>query len=214
MTAIRRNPGRISRKSSIGLPASSVSWIDTPVTLPPGRASEATMSLPTGSTATAKTTGIVEVASFKAGTALPTVTITSTLRLANSAAISRNRSERHPRPSDIRLSQFVPEPNQVHLAAGRRQQSNGSMRIVLPRPKIRLSAVSPAEPAQPSTMPTEPPNKLMNSRRLIATPEAPGLGIVAAQTCTGKGPAHVRYGSLADICAAKTGVRLLRIATA
>jgi len=33
-----------------------------------------------------------------------------------------------------------------------------------------------------------------------------GSGIVAAQTCTGKGPVHVRFGSKADICGATSHV--------
>src|SRR5262249_30985649 len=49
-------------------------------------------------------------------------------------------------------------------------------------------------------------NNVMNSRRLIADPRGP-QGIVAAQTCTGKDPAHVRFGSEADICAAISHVR-------
>ena len=34
-----------------------------------------------------------------------------------------------------------------------------------------------------------------------------GRGIVAAQTCTGKGPGHVRFGSKADIGEGATDVR-------
>ena len=48
----------------------------------------ATKPLPTGSAASANTIGIVEVACFAAGTAVPTVTMTSTLSRTNSAAIS------------------------------------------------------------------------------------------------------------------------------
>jgi len=46
----------------------------------------------------------------------------------------------------------------------------------------------------------------MNSRRLIT--DSSGLqDIVAAQTCAGKDPANVRFGSKADMCAAKGHVR-------
>src|SRR5262245_645119 len=38
-------------------------------------------------------------------------------------------------------------------------------------------------------------------------PRGSGQGIVPAQTRSGKGPAHVRFGSLADICSAKRHVR-------
>jgi hypothetical protein len=43
----------------------------------------------------------------------------------------------------------------------------------------------------------------MNSRRLIADPRG-SQGIVAAQTCTGKDPANVRFGPEADIALATT----------
>src|SRR5262245_48516122 len=49
-------------------------------------------------------------------------------------------------------------------------------------------------------------NNVMNSRRLIADPRGQ-QGIVAAQTCTGKDPAHARFGSKADICVATSHVR-------
>jgi hypothetical protein len=52
-----------------------------------------------------------------------------------------------------------------------------------------------------------PPTKLMKSRRLIASPRGSGQGIVAAQTCAGEGPINVRFGSKADMCAAKSDVR-------
>src|SRR5262249_55295464 len=70
-TATRRSPGTTSRMSSSRLPASSGCWIDRPVTLPPGRANEATRPAPTGSPATAKTIGIVAVARCAAGAATP-----------------------------------------------------------------------------------------------------------------------------------------------
>src|SRR5262245_8407068 len=41
--------------------------------------------------------------------------------------------------------------------------------------------------------PAEPAISLMKSRRLIACPLGSGQGIVATQTRTGKGPAHVRF---------------------
>src|SRR5262245_33166890 len=51
-----------------------------------------------------------------------------------------------------------------------------------------------------------PPNSVMNSRRLIADPRG-SQGIVAAQTCTGKDPDNVRFGSEADMCSAQAHVR-------
>ena len=61
MIANRRNVGTTARNSSSRLAAISVVWTDRPVTLPPGRASEATKPLPTGSPATAKTIGMTDV---------------------------------------------------------------------------------------------------------------------------------------------------------
>ena len=61
----------------------------------------ATKPLPTGSAASANTIGIVVVACLAGGTALPTVTMTSTLSRTNSAANSGNRSKR---PSAQRYS--------------------------------------------------------------------------------------------------------------
>src|SRR5262245_46825152 len=47
-----------------------------------------------------------------------------------------------------------------------------------------------------------------NSYRLSLYSIMPlGIHIVAAQTCTGEGPAHVRFGSKADICGAQRHVR-------
>ena len=71
------------------------------MTLPPGRARLATRPAPTGSFATAKTIGMTDVACFAAATARPAVTMTSTFRRTNSAAISAKRSAR---PSAQRYS--------------------------------------------------------------------------------------------------------------
>src|SRR5215831_6811427 len=60
--ANRRLPGASSRKSSRRLAAKSGPWTERPVTLPPGRERLLTNPLPTGSTARAKTIGIVDVA--------------------------------------------------------------------------------------------------------------------------------------------------------
>ena len=83
-----------SRNSSRRLPARSVDWTDRPVTLPPGRAREATKPLPTGSASIVKTMGMTDVACLSTGTAPPTVTMTSTFSRTNSAAISAKRSLR------------------------------------------------------------------------------------------------------------------------
>ncbi len=107
--ANRRRPGTTSRKSSSCLAARSVCWIDRPVMLPPGRASEATRPVPTGSPAAAKTMGMTGVACLAATTkAVPEVTMTSTLSRSNSAAISAARSVR---PSAQRYSIATVRPS-------------------------------------------------------------------------------------------------------
>src|SRR2546430_8372247 len=88
MIANRRRPGTTSRKSSSRLPTTSADPIDSPVTLPPGRAKLATSPLSTGSTATAKTIGMTDVACFTERAEFPPVTMTSTF-------IRTNRSEEH-----------------------------------------------------------------------------------------------------------------------
>ena len=102
------DPGRTSRKSSSRLPARSTPWFDNPVTLPPGRDRLATRPPPTGSFASAKTMGMTDVACLSAGTALATVTMTSTLSRTNSAAISAKRSGR---PSAQRYSIVTVRPS-------------------------------------------------------------------------------------------------------
>src|SRR5215831_15719245 len=84
--ASRLRPGMISRRSAILLETISLDCSDNPVTLPPGRARLLTKPLASGSTATANTTGIAEVACLTAGIALPAV-MTSTFCRTNSAAI-------------------------------------------------------------------------------------------------------------------------------
>src|SRR5215467_2136648 len=108
MIANRRSRGTTSRKSSTRLPARSDCWVDWPVTLPPGCARLATRPPPTGSSATAKTMGMTDVACFNVATAGPFVTMTSTLSRTNSAAISATRSER---PSDQRYSIAMVRPS-------------------------------------------------------------------------------------------------------
>jgi len=80
-----------------------------PVTLPPGRARLATKPVPTGSPAAAKTMRMTDVACLAATTAaVADVTMTSTLRRTNSAAISAARSVR---PSAQRYSIATVRPS-------------------------------------------------------------------------------------------------------
>src|SRR5262249_7461675 len=93
--------GTTSRKISSRLLATSADCSDRPVMFPPGRERLATSPAPSGSVASARTTGMTDDACFTAAPADPDVRITSTLSLTNSAAISANRSVR---PSAQRYS--------------------------------------------------------------------------------------------------------------
>jgi hypothetical protein len=101
MIANRPSAGMTSRNSSSRFPTTSVDWADRPVILPPGCDRLATYPVPTGSFASANTMGMTDVACFDAGTPPPVVTMISTFRVTNSAAISVNRSVR---PSAQRLT--------------------------------------------------------------------------------------------------------------
>jgi len=102
MTAARVTRGAISLSNSSHFALIPYSNVVKPVTLPPGRARLATRPVPTGSPAAAKTMGMTDVACMAAAIKLvPAVTMTSTLRWTNSAAISAARSVRPP-PSDTR----------------------------------------------------------------------------------------------------------------
>ena len=94
----RRSPtraslGTASLSISSLLVFSSVAKLESPVTLPPGRARLATKPAPTGSAAFAITMGMVVVAFFAANAGrVPETTIRSTLRRTRSAASSGRRS--------------------------------------------------------------------------------------------------------------------------
>src|SRR5262245_60705726 len=91
ITAIRATPGISSRRSSSRLATSSVETKLMPVRLPPGRARLATRPSLTGSSATAKTMGIVVVAALaaKAETGPSAEAITVTCRRTNSPGAVR-----------------------------------------------------------------------------------------------------------------------------
>ena len=94
----RRSPtraslGTASLSTSSLLVFSSGDKLDSPVTLPPGRARLATKPAPTGSPAFVITMGMVVVALLAANAAgVPVTTIRSTLRRTKSAASSGRRS--------------------------------------------------------------------------------------------------------------------------
>ena len=205
MIANRRSPGTTSRNSSSRLPPASVCWSDSPVTLPPGRANDATKPLPSGSAATANTIGITDVACFVAGTAPPAVTITSTLSRTNSVAISANRSVR---PSAQRYSIAMLRPSI--------QPSSRSLRskavvhwlqpqdVPVPKNPITGIAVCCVRTASGHAA-AAPPNSDMNSRRCIYSPQPRVTPYhMTCQDCV----ANARNGSTSAISSTSARVRL------
>ena len=130
----RRSPtraslGTASLSISSLLVFSSGDKLESPVTLPPGRARLATKPAPTGSPAFVITMGMVVVALFAANAVgRPVTTIRSTLRRTKSAASSGRRSDFCLRKSvldgDIlsldpaKLAQLLPERLQEDRATG------------------------------------------------------------------------------------------------
>ena len=92
-TPTRRRPGTASLASATRLGATSWMMVDTPVTLPPGRASDAANPALTGSRPDTITMEIVEVAFAATCAAVePSAAITLTFICTNSFATSTSRS--------------------------------------------------------------------------------------------------------------------------
>ena len=172
MIASRRSPGTISRKSSSRLPAISLCSTDNPVTLPPGCERLATMPLPTGSTAIAKTIGIAAVACFRPATAAPYVTMTLTFCCTNSAAISPMRSGR---PFDQRYSieMFWPSLQPSSRSRSTKRAVHG-LQLKASSPKYAIVGGLPACCARAASghATADPATTLMKSRRRVAFPKA------------------------------------------
>jgi hypothetical protein len=169
MIANRRRRGTTSRNNSRRLPARSVAWPDRPVTLPPGRARLATKPPPTGSFAMAKTIGMTDVASFIVGTASPFVTIQSTFRRTNSAAISATRSRR---PSNQRYSIAMLRPSIQPSSRSRSTKAavHGlQTEASVPRNPMVGSLPGCCALAASGQAMAVPPASVMNSRRLMAS---------------------------------------------
>ena len=174
MTAKRPRPGKMSRKISSRLTARSVERVDSPVTLPPGRASEATMPVLTGSAATGKTIGMTAVAFFAARTcSVPPANMRSTLSRTNSAAISAARSLR---PSAQRYSIATVRPS-IHPSSRSRFKNAASLwlsitGVLCPKNPMVGSFGGCCAPAA-SGQAVAPPTSAMNSRRLMSNMGAP-----------------------------------------
>jgi len=133
---------------------------------PPGRARLETRPVPTGSPAT-KTIGITVVACFAARTGgVPEVTMTSTLRRTNSAAISAKRSRR---PSAQRYSIATLRPS-IHPSSRSRwtrasAQALCNEAVAEPRNPMVGSFPACCPRAASGQATAAPPNAASNSRR-------------------------------------------------
>jgi hypothetical protein len=141
-------------------PTISVCCSDKPVTLRPGRAKFSTNPVPSGSTATANTMGMTDVACFAAGTPAPVVTMTSTFSLTNSAAISLYNSTR---PSAQRPSTAMLRPSIHESSCNRCRKGVHSEAVLVPSNPIigSLPACCAFAASGHAAAPASPP---MNSR--------------------------------------------------
>src|SRR5215510_3817744 len=167
-----RRPGTTSCSSSTRLPATSACCSDRPVMLPPGRPKLAMRPAPTGSAAVANTIGIVAVAFFASeAIGVPEVTIISTLRRTNSAAIAAARVLR---PSAQRTSIATVGPSIQPSSRSRRTNAANSSPCDegVPAPRKPMIGGFPACRAGAASAPgaasahdaAAPPNSPMNSR--------------------------------------------------
>src|SRR5262249_41349306 len=143
-----------------------------PVAFPPGRFKLATKPSLTGSPAT-NTIGIVEVACFAATAegGPPVATSTFTRRCTNSAANAGSRSY-SPRAQRYSMVTFWPSkkpasPRPLRNACNTGPVSSGERALKNP-----ISGFDDCARAENGQAAVAPPSNLMNSRRLIATPDA------------------------------------------
>ena len=179
MIASLRRPGNNSRKISIRFPARSGDCMDKPVTLPPGRDSEAARPLPTGS-AIAATMGIVAVTCCAALAAPPTVTMTPTLSRTNSFAIAVKRSLR---PSAQRYSIATVRPSIQPSSRSRFTKAAVQLvqfdAVLAPRKPIVGTLPCCCAIAASGHAAAAPPSSVMNSRLLIRSPRRRGRATTA-----------------------------------
>ena len=170
MTAKRRIPGTTSRRISSRLPARSVVWIDSPVTLPPGRARLATRPVPSGSAEMASTIGTSEVTCL--AMIPPTVRITATLRRTNSAAISASRSAR-PSAQRYSIATFRPSAQPSSRSRCRKALVHWVQPACVPAPRNPMVGSRVAGCARAASgQATAAPSRVTNSRRLMTPPPA------------------------------------------
>ena len=149
----------------------SVPWIDSPVTLPPGRDRLATRPPSTGSFARAKTMGMADVACFAAEAALSTVTTTSTLRRTNSSRDLGVALGASFRPAILDRDGAALDPASRPVAARERPTKGAGRAVPVPRnPMAEVGCCALAWSGHAAA----PPSNVINSRRLIRSPRRRG----------------------------------------
>src|SRR5215211_7195753 len=160
--------------------------------LPPGRVKLATRPVPTGSPAAAKTMGMTDVACLAARIAsVADVTMTSTLRRTNSAAISAKRSLR---PSAQRYSIVMVRPS--IQPSSRRRCTKAAIHwpwdVGVPATRNPIVGGGPACCARAASgHATAPPRAKMNVRRLIRSPRWRGSAAMQEAQCRALGGLEV-----------------------
>ena len=165
--------GTSSRRSSSRFATNSPTKKLIPVALPPGRARLATRPSWTGSSATAKTMGIVVVAALaaKAEGVPPVTAMTATCRRTNSAAIAGSRSY-WPSAQRYSIATFSPSTKPASFSPWRNARKlrsttvSGDVGLRNPTTGIAGCCARAASGQDAAA----PPRSVMKSRRLIRSP--------------------------------------------
>jgi hypothetical protein len=169
----RRTAGTTSSTSWRRLPGRSGSCVERPVMLPLGRARLATRPAPTGSFESAKMIGMTDVARFAAMIPVPAVTMTSTFRWVNSAAMSVKRSFRL---SAHRNSMLMLRPS-IHPSSRSRPLNGATHSAQAPGVLVPINPIvgrCPACYARATSghATAALPVSVMNSRRFMCCPQS------------------------------------------
>jgi hypothetical protein len=171
MIATHLSPGAISDSKSSHLPPSVASRRAKPVIFPPGRLSDATRSVATGSLTFTKTIGIVRVSRWSATVAgVPFVKMMSGCKPTNSCACSRIRLMSPPphRTSIRTLRPSVqPKSASAFVNADTRGFTTGSFSLPDMSTPIRRKRSPCCALAATAQAAAAPPRSVMKSRRFI-----------------------------------------------
>jgi uncharacterized protein DUF6166 len=160
-----------------------------------------TSPLPTGSAATAKTIGMTDVACFAARAAFPPVTMTSTFRRTNSAAISAKRSIR-PSPQRTSIATLRPSVQPSSRSRCTKAVIHGPQLEGVAEPKNPIvgSFDGCCARAASGHAAVAPHTSVMNSRRFL-------LNIAFSPQAGATNHAHRRRPPQGGWCASKTIAR-------